>query len=163
MKNLFAILLLLLSFNSYAQKFGHVDVNLIAQNMPELLDVQTQVQAKTAELEGRLKRMYEVYQTKIDEFQTAVSTMTADQQQQAAEEIQSLEVRINEAQQNSQLELQKFDQDLKQPLFEKVKKAVNDVSVENGYSLIFDTSSGAILYAGGDDVTDLVQAKLGIQ
>jgi outer membrane protein len=89
--------------------------------------------------------------------------MTADEQKIAAEEIQNLEVRINEAQQNSQIELQELEMKLMKPIFDKVKKAIDDVSIENGYTLIFDTSSGAVLYAGGDNVLDLVKEKLAAQ
>lgn len=163
MKNILAILFLLVSVSVFGQKYGHCDVNAVASNLPELESVQKQLDTKTAELESRLTRMYELYQQKIESFQSSVSTMTAEEQQSSAEEIQNLEVRINEAQQNSQLELQQLEMDLKKPLFEKVKKAVEEVSAENGYTLIFDTSSGAVLYAGGDDVVDLVQQKLAVQ
>jgi outer membrane protein len=163
MKNLLVIVLLLLSVNVFGQKYGHCDVNVIAGKLPELIEIEKQVQTKTAELEGRLQRMYEVYQKKIGEFQTSVSTMTADQQKIAAEEIQNLEVRIQEAQQNSQMELQQYDMDLKKPLFDRVKKAIDDVSTENGFSLVFDVSGGTVLYAGGEDVNALVLQKLGVQ
>lgn len=163
MKNIFIIVLLFLSVNTFAQKYGHCDISTVAQKLPELAEIEKQVETKTLELEGRLQRMYEVYQTKIGEFQSTVSTMTADQQKVAAEEIQNLEGRIGEAQQNSQQELQQFDMELKQPLFEKVKKAIDDVSVENGFDFIFDSSTGAILYAGGEDVNVLVLQKLGVQ
>lgn len=163
MKNILVILFFLVSLTSFGQKYGHCDVNAVAANLPELVSVQQQLDTKTAELESRLARMYELYQQKIESFQSSVSTMTPDEQKTSAEEIQNLEVRINEAQQNSQLELQQLEQSLKKPLFDKVKKAVEDVSSENGYTLIFDTSSGAILYAGGDDVIDLVQQKLAVQ
>ena len=163
MKNIFIIVLLFLSVNTFAQKYGHCDISEVAQRLPELADIDKQVETKTLELEGRLQRMYEVYQTKIGEFQSSVSTLTADQQAIAAEEIQNLEQRITEAQQNSQQELQEFDMELKKPLFEKVKKAIDDVSVENGFTLIFDSSTGTILYAGGEDVNVLVLQKLGVQ
>lgn len=163
MRNLLVIVLLLLSVNVFAQKYGHCDVNLIAGKLPELSEVEKQVQTKTSELEGRLQRMYEVYQKKIEEFQSSVSTMSADQQKVSAEEIQNLEVRIQEAQQNSQMELQQYDMDLKKPLFDRVKKAIDDVSVENGFTLVFDISGGTVLYAGGEDVNALVLQKLGIQ
>lgn len=163
MKNILVILFFLVSLTSFGQKYGHCDVNAVAANLPELVSVQQQLDTKTAELESRLARMYELYQQKIESFQSSVSTMTPDEQKTSAEEIQNLEVRINEAQQNSQLELQQLEMDLKKPLFDKVKKAVEDVSSENGYTLIFDTSSGAVLYAGGDDVIDLVQQKLAVQ
>lgn len=163
MKNIFVIVLMLLSVNTFAQKYGHCDVNSIATQLPELVEIEKQLETKTIELEGRLQRMYGVYQTKIEEFQASVSTMTADQQRTSAEEIQNLEARIGEAQQNSQNELQQYDMDLKKPLFEKVKKAIDDVSSENGFTLVFDTSSGTVLYAGGEDVNSLVLQKLGVQ
>jgi outer membrane protein len=163
MKKILIVSFLLLSVNLFAQKYGHCDVNLIATKLPELAEIDKQVKVKTTELEGRLQRMYEVYQSKIADFQSAVNTMTPDQQKIAAEEIQNLEVRIQEAQQNSQQELQQYDMDLKKPLFEKVKKAIDDVSTENGFTLVFDVSTGTVLYAGGEDVNDLVLQKLGVQ
>ena len=163
MKKILIVSFLLLSVNLFAQKYGHCDVNLIATKLPELAEIDKQVKVKTTELEGRLQRMYEVYQSKIADFQSAVNTMSPDQQKIAAEEIQNLEVRIQEAQQNSQQELQQYDMDLKKPLFEKVKKAIDDVSTENGFTLVFDISTGTVLYAGGEDVNDLVLQKLGVQ
>ena len=40
--------------------------------------------------------------------------------------------------------------------------AIDKVAVANGYSYIFDAGVGALLYKGGDDITDLVKAELGI-
>jgi outer membrane protein len=88
--------------------------------------------------------------------------MSEEEQKTEADEIKNLEVRIQEAQQNSQQELAEYDAKLKQPIMDKVKNAITVVSSEAGYTLIFDTSTGAILYAGGDDITDLVKTKLGI-
>ena len=48
MKNIFIIVLLLLSFNTYAQKFGHCDVNKVAEGLPELVEIQKQLEAKSA-------------------------------------------------------------------------------------------------------------------
>ncbi len=163
MKNILAILFLFVSLTSFGQKYGHLDINKASEDLSELIVIQEQLQSKAAELESRLTRMYELYQNKIEGFQTNVSTMSADEQKIGAEEIQNLEVRINEAQQNSQIELQELEMQLMKPIFDKVRKAIDDVSIENGYTLIFDTSSGAVLYAGGDDVISLVKEKLAVQ
>ena len=163
MKKLLVIAFVLFSLHGFSQKFGHCNIAEIAQEMPELKVAETQFSAKTDELEGRLKRMFEVYQTKVDEFQSKAEGMTPDEQSQAADEIKNLEVRIQEAQQNSQAELAAYDQELKTPILDKVKEAVKAVSVENNYAMIFDLATGTVLYAGGDDVTDLVKAKLGLQ
>jgi len=162
MKRIITVLFILFSVSTFAQKFGHCNASEIAMELPELTEAEGQFEAKTAELEGRLQRMFEVYQGKVDEFQTNAPTMSEEEQKLAADEIQNLEVRIQEAQQNSQQELAEYDAQLKKPIMDKVKNAINQVSAENGYALIFDMSTGAVLYAGGDDITDLVKTKLGI-
>jgi len=45
-------------------------------------------------------------------------------------------------------------------MIERVQEAINEVGSENGYTYIFDTSSGATVYTGGEDVGGLVRAKL---
>jgi len=162
MKRFITVFFVLFALNTFAQKYGHCNAAEIAQQLPELSAAEKQFEAKTAELEGRLQRMFEVYQGKVDEFQKNAPTMSEEEQKLAADEIQNLEARIQEAQQNSQQELAEYDAQLKAPILEKVKSAIQQVSVENNYTLIFDLSTGAILYAGGDDITDLVKTKLGI-
>lgn len=162
MKKFITVLLVLFAVNVYAQKFGHCNAAEIAMELPEITEAETQFDAKTAELEGRLQKMFEVYQGKVDEFQKNSTTMSEEDQKTAADEIKNLEVRIQEAQQNSQQELSEYDAQLKKPIMDKVKNAITQVSAENGYTLIFDMSTGAVIYAGGDDITDLVKTKLGI-
>ena len=48
-------------------------------------------------------------------------------------------------------------------LSKKVKDAVDSVAKENGYTYIFDSGTGVMLYMPeGDDVSNLVKKKLGI-
>jgi outer membrane protein len=162
MKKIITVLFVLFAVNSFAQKFGHCNAAEIAMDLPELKVAEAQFQTKNDELEGRLQRMFEVYQGKVDGFQQNAATMSEEEQKTEADEIKNLEVRIQEAQQNSQQELAEYDAKLKQPIMDKVKNAITLVSSENGYILIFDTSTGAVLFAGGDDITDLVKTKLGI-
>jgi outer membrane protein len=162
MKRIITVLFILFAVNTFAQKYGHCNAAEIAMDLPELKEAEAQFQTKTDELEGRLQRMFELYQGKVDEFQKNSPTMSEDEQKTTAAEIQNLEVRIQEAQQNSQQELAEFDAKLKAPIMDKVKNAISQVSSENGYTLIFDMSTGAVLFAGGDDITDLVKTKLGI-
>jgi len=162
MKRFITVLFVLFAVSTYAQKYGHCNASEIAMELPELKEAEKQFETKTAELEGRLQRMFELYQGKVDEFQNNAPTMSEEEQKTAADEVKNLEVRIQEAQQNSQQELAEYDAELKKPIMDKVKNAIDQVSSENGYTLIFDMSTGAILFAGGDDITDLVKTKLGI-
>ncbi|HNE30253.1 MAG TPA: OmpH family outer membrane protein, partial [Saprospiraceae bacterium] len=76
--------------------------------------------------------------------------------------------------QKQQAYIQKFEEDaqqkvaakrdeLLQPILDKIDAAVKAVAKENGYLMIFDTSSGAMLFAADtEDVTELVKKKLGM-
>jgi len=51
------------------------------------------------------------------------------------------------------------------PLIDKVKKAIEDVGTENGYTYIIDSATGVLLHigSGADNVTAKVKTKLGIK
>ncbi len=52
--------------------------------------------------------------------------------------------------------------ELLKPILEKVYEAIKAVAKENGFAMIFDTSTGAALYAlETEDVTPIVLKKLG--
>ncbi|HMT77630.1 MAG TPA: OmpH family outer membrane protein, partial [Saprospiraceae bacterium] len=49
------------------------------------------------------------------------------------------------------------------PVINKLNTVIVEVGKENGYSFIFDVSSGSMLYVTeSDDVSTLVAAKLGL-
>ena len=62
---------------------------------------------------------------------------------------------------NCQTYLEAKEQELIEPILTKAKKAIEEVAKENGYTYIFDTSIGAVLYwEEGDNVLNLVKKKL---
>ena len=78
-------------------------------------------------------------------------------------EIQDLQTRIETFNQQAQQDLADKENELTAPVIEKAKKAVEAVAKENGYTYIFNSSQGMLLYADpGDDITTLVKKKLGI-
>ena len=61
-----------------------------------------------------------------------------------------------------QNDLAQMEQTVLAPMIERVRKAIQDVGAEQGFTYIFDTSTGVTLYNGGEDVTELVKTKLGM-
>ncbi len=51
------------------------------------------------------------------------------------------------------------------PIQDKAVKAVNDVAAENGFTYIFDTAGGALVYTSPEsqDILALVKTKLGLK
>ena len=80
------------------------------------------------------------------------------------QELQDLQDKINQFQSDSQDKFASKKQELYAPILKKADDAVKAVAKENGYSYVFDTSAGAVLYAwDSDDLMALVKKKLGLQ
>ena len=61
-----------------------------------------------------------------------------------------------------QQELGAMEARLLEPMIERAREAIQAVGAEEGFTYIFDTSSGATVYEGGEDVISMVKAKLGL-
>ncbi|HKK40455.1 MAG TPA: OmpH family outer membrane protein, partial [Cryomorphaceae bacterium] len=112
-------------------------------------------------LEGRLNKMVETYQGKVSEFESD-TTMSQAMQASVAGEIQDLQKRIQEFQQTAYTEIETKQNELMAQMFEKVRAAAVAVGETDDYTYIFDASSGALLFAGGEDVTAKVKVQLGL-
>ncbi len=168
MKKVFLILLIALfagvSFSQQKLKFGHLNSNDLLEAMPERLSAQKTLQDFTKQLEDQLVTMQEELEKKYNEYLEKKDNMTELIRKNKEEELMSIQQRIQTFQTNAQQELQKKEQELIKPIIDKAKKAIEDVAKEQGYTYIFDTGSGAILYfpKESDDILPLVKKKLGI-
>ena len=80
------------------------------------------------------------------------------------QELTDLRQRIETYQQNAQQKLQEKEKELLQPIIDRAKQAIADVAKENGYTYIFDTNAGTLLYQqDSDDIMALVKKKLGLK
>jgi outer membrane protein len=78
-------------------------------------------------------------------------------------EIYDLNQRIEDFQYTGQQQLAAKEAELMSPLIEKARQAVEDVAKANGYTYIFNSTGGILIYAEpSDDVMDLVKKKLNL-
>jgi outer membrane protein len=76
-------------------------------------------------------------------------------------ELQDLQARIQEFQQNAESSLQKKQQALLQPIYQLIQQNIKIVADENGYTYVFNADT--LLHAPeGDNISDLVLKKLGV-
>lgn len=145
-------------------KFGHIHSGDLLQAMPESKQIQGDLENYAKQLENQLTTMSNEYQGKVTEYQTNEQVWGDLVKETKLKEISDLERRINDFQQTAQQSLSKKEQQLFQPLLDKAQKAIDDVAKANGYSYVFDTSTGAVVhYPEGADLMPLVKKHLGIQ
>ena len=159
---LLAFVALLGMTDAVAQKFGHLDAQDILLTLPERAEAQTSIEAAAAEYETEVSRMQSELETKFADYQAKAATWPDAIRQQKERELQQLDAGLQEFGMTVQNDLAQMEQQLLAPMIERVREAIEAVGQEQGFTYIFDTSTGVTLYNGGEDVTDLVKTKLGM-
>lgn len=160
-----AILTVGLSTGIQAQKFGYI-------NSQELLSQLPEVKESTANIETLKKQLQKKGQDMVASLQQKYTALQQDQEQgrlspvqleTEANKLREEEAQIAQFEQTSQQKIYDKTELLLSPIQEKVNNAIKEVAQDNGYTYIFDTSLGMVLYADpGADVSAQVKAKLGI-
>ncbi|MBL7942162.1 MAG: OmpH family outer membrane protein [Flavobacteriales bacterium] len=164
MKN-YALALLFLFVTAFAgaQKLGHCDGQEILSLMPEMKDVQAQLENQAKQLKDHLSSLEATYQSMVTEYQQLEATWPEAIKQSKRQAIINKEQEMAEFEATANKEIADLQQTLLDPLLKKATDAIEAVGKENGFTYIFDLSTGSLLYKGGEDVTPLVKAKMGIQ
>ena len=153
--------------SSFAQtnaKLGYINSAELMQMMPGMDTVESKIKAHQETLEQTMQMMMQEYQTKGQEYQANINTMSQIIRQSKESEISDLQQRIQQFQQTAERDIQLKRAELFNPVIESAQNAIAEVAKENGYTYIFDISTGALaFYENGDNVLELVKAKLGIQ
>lgn len=165
-KNLFLLMLLAFTSVVYGQKFGYINTQELLVSMPE-------VKAADNELETFQKQLLTIGQNKVAEFEAEYKKYAEDAQKGVLSQVQSQAKEADLA--KKQEEIQKYEQEVQmqlaakreelyKPILDKVKMAIETYGKDNGYTMIFDSSAGAILHAmESDNLFNALKTKLGIQ
>ena len=161
---LFLTVILISSASFAQQKWGHINSNDLLNNMPELKKVKVELNEYSKQLDAQVNTMFQEYQTKLVELQQNGENLDQAVQDIKVKELQDMEKRIKEFQNSAAGKLASKEIEMLQPVMDKIQLAIKDVSENNDYTYILDTSSGAILYWPEDsyDIMPLVKQKLGI-
>jgi outer membrane protein len=105
------------------------------------------------------------YNNKLEQYVNEQEQMSEIIKQTKEEELQSLQQRIQSFQGTAQQNLQKVQSKLFQPILKKANGAIEEVAKEQGFTYVFDSSAGVIIFAAEDskDIMPLVKEKLGLE
>jgi outer membrane protein len=131
--------------------------------MPETDSLSKELKNYADYLDQQMQTMGQEYQKKVQDYQQNVAGMSDLIRQTKEKEITDLQQRIQAFQASADQDLQNKQQELFNPLIQKIKDAITAVGKENGYNYILDVGTGAVVYYQGDDIMPLVKKKLGIK
>lgn len=160
---LIALLVIGLAANVSAQKYGHMNYGNLLAELPQVTSADEQLKSFQEPLLQQVQSKYAAFETK---YKAAVASaqngeLSPVQQKQKETELQQEQQSITAFEQDVQQQILKKREELLTPILEKIDLAIKDVAQSNGYTIIFDTSKGQMLYVTqSDDVTDMVKAKI---
>ncbi|MCH5330993.1 MAG: OmpH family outer membrane protein [Alistipes sp.] len=149
----------------FAQKFGRVNMQEIILAMPEVKEMELQLENLGKDWREQLETIQVEFNNKLNDYQKDKATLSATAQQIRERELQDLQNRYAEFQQMAQQEMERQQAELLQPIQKKANDAVKKVAESGGYTAVIDTSLPTMAYINESTVTDIsdaVRKQLGI-
>ncbi len=170
MKRVFGILLfaalLLTAQDGFAQSFktGHVNRDEIIMAMPDYDSAMKKYNTFGQELTNALELMQVEYNNKLDQYVKDSKNLTEIVKTNKEQELADMQTRINNFQQQAQVQLQEKQTELLNPIVEKATAAINAVAKEGGFVYIYDVRT--LIYfdaVKSTDIGPLVKTRIGVK
>ncbi|MDR1646219.1 MAG: OmpH family outer membrane protein [Tannerellaceae bacterium] len=167
MKKLIVLLFMLLPLGVLAQevKIAHVNIQAIFTAMPEMSAIEKKIADLNEGYTKELKQMEDEYTKKYSDFAAQQDSLTENIKLRRMQEIEDMRVRMENFVPIAREDVQKKQQELYQPIQEKIVNAIKAVGDEKGYTYIVSMEPSLFLYTGSAaiDATPFVKTKLGLQ
>ncbi|HMX40576.1 MAG TPA: OmpH family outer membrane protein [Saprospiraceae bacterium] len=148
-----------------APRYGHMNLGNLLEELPETKTANESLKVFADKLSATDDSLTRAFQTAYSalEAEYKAGGLTPVQAQKRQEELQKQQEFIQKFEQEAQQKVSDKRDELLKPILAKINDAIKAVAKEAGYAMIFDTSSGVMLFAADtEDVTALVKKKLGI-
>ena len=149
-------------------KIGYVDTDYILTQMPEAKQIQSELQAYQRQLTNKIQATMQGFQAQYQEYQESGSTMTEQARQEKEQQLQELQQQIQQDQQQAQLSMQRKEEELLAPVYEKIQTNIDKVAEQNNFTHIFNSNiagNAILLYVKDQeqsDISDKVLQAMGI-
>ncbi len=168
MKKIFLLIVLVGLLSTFlvseTLKIAYVDTDRIMSESKLTKEAQQEFQKEQQKWQDKLNEMQEKIDKLSADYKAKQLVLTEEGKKEAQDKLLKLDKEIkeyyNKIYGDNGLAAQK-NNELLQPILEKLKKVIEDIAVKENYSYIIDSSSGAVLYAKpAYDITDQVIEEL---
>ncbi|MDE6484510.1 MAG: OmpH family outer membrane protein [Duncaniella sp.] len=162
LKRILIAILIALPMTVFAQKYGVINTQALMESMPEIKQINDQLQASSNSYQEEFNKLQAEFQKKFEEFQNLNNDPSTPQtiKDRRTQEMQDLESKMMQFRQTAEQDIQRQQQQLMAPLQEKVMKAIQSVGEEGGYTFIFENVIPVYIGKDVTDVTETVKALL---
>jgi outer membrane protein len=157
------IAILFIGISSFAQsKVGVVDINYILSKMPEISNVQKQVEAYGAKMDSTLNLKVDQYKKLADEYKTGEATFTDAQKKEKQTAMLNMQSDIQKFQQNGSKLMEIKRNEYLKPLYQKIGVALDKIAKAQGYTQVMQSTDDVVYLDPNYDLTLPILKEMGI-
>ncbi|NIW79200.1 MAG: hypothetical protein GWN16_06925 [Calditrichae bacterium] len=150
---------------AYAQlKIRYIDTERIVKEFPEFQEAQKQLDELRQTYETEFKQMQEDAQRMLDEMQNQSLLMSPEKKAEMENKLRQLQAKMEQyyyEKLGPQGEIYQKNQELTQPIIDKINKVIKKIGDEEEYDYVLDVAQGVVLYAKPEyNITDRVLEEL---
>ena len=153
-----AALLCATTLSNAQPKFGYINSQEIIYNMPEIADVQLQLEKLQKDLEEQLEFIQVEYNNKLTDYQKNAANYSDAIRQSKEQELMGLQQRYEELGKAGSQDMQKKQGELMTPLIEKARATINKIAAEQALTAVFDMAAGSLAYIDEAQMVNLAPA-----
>lgn len=144
------------------QKLGYITSAILLEQAPGRAAAESLFAREAAPVQAQVKRMSDSLDAMVAAFQKRGATLTPAQRDAQTKEIEAKQASFQQRARDLQEKQQARQNELVQPILDRIKAAIEDVRVEGGYSFIFNVDQGSPIVAVDKNLnlTDRVLARL---
>lgn len=147
--------------SAQATKIGYIDTRRVIQEAPGATEARTTLEGDMQRFQGQLQAMQDSLQAMMADYQQKSLVMSADAKQQREQEIIAKRTGWEQRAEQLQQQAAQRQQEVMEPIMQRVEQVISQVRQSEGYAIIFDVVSEAIVSADPAlDITATVIERL---
>lgn len=146
---------------SAQQKIAYLDSRRILQEAPGAAEARTAIQTEMQAFQTRLSALQDSLGKVMQDYQQRSLTLSPDARRTEEQRIAARQRELEAQAEQLQLEANRKQNDLMQPVMDRVEAAIEAIRAEGGYAIILDAASAAMVSADTTlDLTTQVISRL---
>ena len=148
--------------SAQGQKHAYIQSSLLLDQAPGRAEAEKQFETETGVYRDQIKRMSDSLNAMVAAFEKRQASLSAVARDAQGKEIQAKEASYQTRTRELEQKAQQRQNELVQPILDRIKLAIEDIRIEGGYSFVFNVDQGSpiVAYDKNLNVTDRVLTKL---
>lgn len=158
------IAVLFIGLTAFSQgKVGAVDIDFILSNMPEMENVQEQLQVYGSQLDLDLTKKVDEYTVLATEYKAGEASFSEEEKMEKQNALRILDTDIGRFQQNGAKLMEIKHQEFLKPLYQKIGVALEKIAKAQGYTQVMQTTADMVYIDPDYDLTLSILTEMGIE